>query len=261
MKRAIQLLIRRIHLAVAMRPIPERIGVYFHALEAQHWDQFTACIAALRELGYAFVGPNELICDGSQRRAFMSFDDNYRSWYEALDLFDALKIRATFYVNTLPTLSLLNAGALDDYYDRVGHRGARNPLNPTELRALRETGHTIGNHTHSHHVLSDMPFLEAVQDIRLANQHLRELTGATPEHFSYPFGMRRHFSTQLRSQCMAMGFATIANAIPGVQHRGHRAEGINRTVWLLDAPVEYNIENLSIDARLFERFTGRSAAI
>jgi len=153
MKRAVQLLIRRIHVAIAKRTIPERIGIYFHALESQHWDCFGACITTLRQLGYEFVSPDELVRGGSRLSAFVSFDDNYHSWYEALPLLDSLKCQATFYVNTLPTLNGSNTEVINHYYDRVRHAGRRIALSRIELRSLREAGHTIGNHTHSHRVV------------------------------------------------------------------------------------------------------------
>src|SRR6266853_2644615 len=98
MKRAVQLFIRRIHVAIAKRTMPERIGIYFHALESQHWDSFAACITTLRQLGYVFVSPDELVRGSSRPSAFVSFDDNYHSWYEALPLLDTLRCQATFYV-------------------------------------------------------------------------------------------------------------------------------------------------------------------
>jgi peptidoglycan/xylan/chitin deacetylase (PgdA/CDA1 family) len=259
MKRSVQNLVRRLHLSFARRALPDRVAVYFHALEAQHWEQFSACVMALRQVGYRFVGPDEFVAPGTGRLAHLSFDDNYRSWYEALSLLDRLDVRVTFYLNTLPTAEASQDSVVTEFYDRIAHQGDRTPLSRAEIRALGNTGHIVGNHSHSHRTLSQLSLSEATHDIRLANDFLAEFTGEIPKHFSYPFGMRRHFSARLRAECIGMGFATIANAIPGLQYRGHRPDSINRTLWRFEHSVEVNMMNLRIDGRAFEWLTGRSA--
>ena len=79
------------------------------------------------------------------------------------------------------------------------------------------------------------------------------------QHFSYPFGIRRHFSSRLRRACLEAGFRTIANAHPGLLHGGARAEGIERTEYQLGSGLARNVENLSIDGEIFAGLTGRSA--
>jgi len=77
--------------------------------------------------------------------------------------------------------------------------------------------------------------------------------------FSYPFGLRKHFSSELRRYCHAVGFETVANAIPAMQFAISQADSIHRSPWFFEYPFNYNLDNICVDGRLFERLTARSA--
>ena len=71
--------------------------------------------------------------------------------------------------------------------------------------------------------------------------------------------MRRHFSEPLRNYCKEIGFKTIANAIPGCQHKTDvDPMNIFRTDWRFGRPLSYNLTNLSIDGRAYAALFGRS---
>ena len=74
-------------------------------------------------------------------------------------------------------------------------------------------------------MLAALPAAEARKDIRTSKQLLEDLLGEEVTHFSYPYGMRRHFTENLRGFCRDIGFHTIANAIPGMQFVARRATG------------------------------------
>lgn len=101
----------------------------------------------------------------------------------------------------------------------------------------------------------------AQEEIIRSKQILEDLLDHRIVDFSYPFGMRRHFTPELRRYCFGIGFRSVANAIPGMQYAGHTVDNIQRTPWDLDAVVKYNLDSLRIDGRLFELLTGRSAVI
>ena len=71
--------------------------------------------------------------------------------------------------------------------------------------------------------------------------------------------MRRHFSTSLEAYCLAHGFETIAAAIPGLLYSRSDKPVIHRTRWHLHNSLAENLVDLSIDGRLFEKLTGKSA--
>lgn len=257
-KQVVQSGIRMTHVALLDRGLPKKLALYMHSLETPDYASFEGCVAYLRSSGYEFVQLGEFLDGSDSCLAFLSFDDNYRAWHRALPLLDYLKIRATFYVNTAPLRDIASPEVIADYFERIHHPGERVPLDTRELRAIREAGHTVGAHTHTHRMLTSLPRREAEEDILVGKQILEEMLGEDIDHLSYPFGMRRHFNRQLEEYSQLIGFRTVANAIPGLQHCRHQSWRINRTAWRLSRPLEFNIQNLSIDGRLFESLTGLS---
>ena len=219
---------------------------------------FLEMVECLRSLEYRFVGPDAFL-EAGDRAVFLSFDDNYRSWYEALPLFAELGVSATFYVNTCVFRDRASPAEIDVYFDRLHFHGERVPLSVAELRGIALAGHVVGAHGHSHRTLAALPAAEAREDIAVSKRLLEDLLGQEVAHFSYPYGMRRHFNADLRAFCRSIGFRTVSNAIPGMQFARQRADEIQRSIWRLNAPMDVNLENLCADGRWFERLTGRSA--
>jgi peptidoglycan/xylan/chitin deacetylase (PgdA/CDA1 family) len=212
-----------------------------------------------RNRGHRFIGPEAFLEERVDRVVFLSFDDNFRSWWEALPLLAHLDLSATFYVNTAPLSDRAAEGVVSAYFDRIGARSDRASLSTRELREIAAAGHVIGSHSHTHRQLAGLTGAEARYDIEAGKRILEDVLGREVRHFSYPFGMRRHFSEPLRRYCRHLGFRTIAEAAPGMQFAGQSADHIRRSTWLLDRSLDYNLRNLRVDGRLFERITGRSA--
>jgi peptidoglycan/xylan/chitin deacetylase (PgdA/CDA1 family) len=61
---------------------------------------------------------------------------------------------------------------------------------PEVARAVREAGHEIGNHTQSHPYLFLRSPAAIRAELRRAQQTIETYTGATPEWFRAPFGVR-----------------------------------------------------------------------
>jgi peptidoglycan/xylan/chitin deacetylase (PgdA/CDA1 family) len=261
LKSAGQSAVMRIHRLVLDRGMPRKVGVYLHSLPEQDHDSFSEMCGFFRDEGYRFTGPGDFLDDPDERCVFVSFDDNYRAWFEAMPLFDALDLRATFYVNTCAVRERNEPAEIDAYFDRLGFTGPRIPLSAAEMVTLADAGHTIGTHTHSHHRLTSIPFDDALADIISGKEDLEAILGRPVAHFAYPYGMRRHFSEELRAACHTMGFETISNAIPGLQHSPQRPMSINRSGWDPNRSIAENIQRLSIDGQWFERRTGRSAVV
>jgi peptidoglycan/xylan/chitin deacetylase (PgdA/CDA1 family) len=258
------MMVRALHAALPLlhSALPDQIALYFHSLESADWETFSRLVQFFcQEQGYQVTDPSGFVAVSTSRRLFISCDDNYRSWYEARRLFDRLNIRVTFYVNTLPFECAEGSREMKDYYRRLNHSRPDGSLTREGLREVHADGHTIGAHTHSHPVLTALPEAQAQREIARSKELLEEILGEPVIHFSYPYGMRRHFSESLRRSCLAQGFATVANAIPAMLHGPQRPERIQRSFWRLDRSLEYNLKNLQIDGRWFERVTGRSAVV
>lgn len=253
--------LRLAHLPFAGSDLPHRVALYFHDLMPEHVGAFRDAIQTFLDRGYRSVGPMEYAQDSDDdaRKLFVSFDDNYRSWYEALETFEALGISCTFYVNTLPLRDIATPSEIETYFDRINYGGDRTPLSQAELRALSQAGHNIGCHTHSHFVLSAVPEQDWHREIDQCKTTLEDITGTEVCDFSFPFGMRRHFSPQLRTYCREHGFRTIATAIPG---RLNAAKvdplAIHRSEWKFNRTASENMQNLTLNARLYGDLFGRS---
>lgn len=259
LKSAIQGSVRSVHALLCDRGLPNQLGIFFHSIDSADYPAFQDMILSLRKHGYSFCDPDTFCEESDERRVCISFDDNYRAWYDVLPLLEALDVKVTFFVNTCCFRDRASETDIAAYYDRLDFDGPRVPLSTSELRDLHSAGHTIGAHTHWHQCLTKIPESEAQADIRRGKAELEAVLGQDVAHFSYPYGMRRFFSEPLRNYCRELGFRTVSNAIPGILHSPQSAFHLNRTLWHLDQPVPWNLQNLSIDGRHFEALTGRSA--
>lgn len=259
MKRLTQSIVRKLHSLCLDRGLRNQLSIYFHSLEAPDYSAFRELVDFFASAGYEFVNPDRFLQGASARRVMLSFDDNYRAWFEALALFQELKIHATFYVNTAPIRERATPGEIGDYFDRICHHGQRVPLNSTELTEIASAGHTFGCHTRSHFRLTALSHERAEAEISSGKTDLEQILGQAVVHFSYPFGMRRHFNGDLLRYCQKIGLRTVAAAIPGMQHAVQSAVTIHRSPWDLQRSLEYNLTNLRIDGSLYARVTGRSA--
>ena len=241
--------------------LPDRIAVYFHDLRQPQWPAFRAMVEALRGEGYRFVpDPTDFAAPSAERLAWISFDDNHKAWFDARRLFDELEVRAVFYTNTLPFRDRADDPTIADYHARINAApNVSPPLTVAELQSLHADGHIIGAHAHSHFQLSSLPEDAAQSEITMCRDALIEITRGNVDHFSFPYGFRRHFPSSLRAFCLSEGFKSIANATPGLLHCSPSLSGLNRTPWITSATTERNLMNLRIDGRWFESITGRSA--
>ncbi len=254
--------VRTAHDILAKQPLPDRLGVYFHALEKEDWPAFRQAISTLRGEGYTFVSVNDYIRPATNpgRRAFISFDDNYKSWYEALPLLDELDVRATFYTNTLPFRDTASGDEISDYFDRIDHHSDRTSLTRGELKEMRAAGHSIGCHSHTHYNLAQLPRSKWDAEILQSKRILEDLLGEDISHFAYPFGMRRFFSEDLRRYCLENGFGSVAAAAPGLQYTvPFDPKFLHRTRWVFQATPKRNLDDIRVDGRWFEKTTGLSA--
>jgi peptidoglycan/xylan/chitin deacetylase (PgdA/CDA1 family) len=247
------------HVRAARRPLPDSIAIYFHALNPAHHHAFRHAIASIRDRGYEITGSTQRLLEGRGRTAWISFDDNFRSWFESLDLLESLDARATFFLNTEPLRDKADDETIRRYYERIDDRTFPTPLSSDEIREMSRAGHVIAAHTHVHHNLASVPVQRVVDDMRLNIEMIESITGTAVQDFAIPFGMRRFYDTALEAPIMALGISTISYAIPAMQHARPDPPYLHRSQWHLDRSVEENWQDIEVDGRAFERATGRSA--
>ena len=261
LEKPIQQVVRTVHRYIFCRRLPEKMAIYLHSTAGRE-QKLEELLCFLSDRGYSFTGPSEFL-DATGKTCFLSFDDNYRSWLQTLPIFERHRVRATFYVNSWPFRDRVSSTDARHYIERRGLRNVASErettLSTAELREIAAAGHTIGAHTHTHPVLTTLTAEGAREEIRVCREELGSLLDRPPEHFAYPFGMRRYFSRPLRNYCLSIGFTTIANAIPGMQYARSQPKSLHRSVWFLEQGLAYNLENVCVDGRLFASLTGRSA--
>jgi len=256
LKRLLQSGLRRTHLWLARRELPPRMALYLHSLDPAEQPALRDMLQWCRDQGRTFVDTDRyLSADCPAGAVYISFDDNHRGWHEALPLFAEFGVRVTFYTNTSVLRESAGADEIRRYYDLVDHHGRREPLTAGEIADIHRAGHIIGAHTHSHIAMRRVPAAEARADLERNRMILEEITGAKVDHFSYPFGVHRHFSPELGEMVRGMGFRSIAAATPGLLYQPPDPFWIQRTYWMLDRPVAWNAVNMRVNGALWVKMT------
>jgi peptidoglycan/xylan/chitin deacetylase (PgdA/CDA1 family) len=76
-----------------------------------------------------------------------------------------------------------------------------------DVRQLHALGHTIGAHTHSHPILSQISLEQQEQELRLCNDAIARELGTTPTLLAYPNGKQWTFSQQTKDVARRMGYS------------------------------------------------------
>ncbi len=252
--------IRSMHVLGGLKPLPNHLAIYFHAVERDDVGQFENVLRHLSTLGYQSVAAQELLSAPAERKCvFLSFDDNYRSWLHLLGPMRRTGMLATFYVNSGVFRDQAAPHLIDDYFDRIEHHGERLTLSREELLEIAQQGHVIGSHTRTHPVIAQTSPDDWRDEILGCRDDLRTLCNQPITDFAYPYGMPRHFCAPARQFCFDNGIQTIVSGVPGLQQcpRDPKRE-IARTQWRFDKSLEDNLIDLRIDATFFVTLTGRS---
>lgn len=260
LKYPIQQLIQQLHYSFMLRELPLKLGIYFHELEPHQQIHFREMVSKVRSLGYRFVGVEEYLA-ADDKVAMVSFDDNYKSWHDAIPLFKDTEVPVVFYMNTMPIADDATPEELQVYYNRVEHKGQRKSLSRKDILELHQAGHTIACHSHSHYNLRNIPSSLWQEEILRSRDILADIINSDVRHFSFPFGMRRHFSEELIDYCLSSGFDSVAEAHPALLHTPPSPRRIPRTLWSYHRSPEENIKNLQVNGEPFMRLTGKSAIV
>jgi glycosyltransferase involved in cell wall biosynthesis/peptidoglycan/xylan/chitin deacetylase (PgdA/CDA1 family) len=260
LKQAMFAISRKFHTQFLSRPLPRRMAICFHALEDVDRQGVACCVKTLRDLGYRCVSMDEYLDPSTTGRVLnISFDDNYRSWFQSLTWLDKLGLQATFFTNTLPISAADEPAALEAYYGRLYLAERGTPLNGSELAAIARAGHEIGGHSHSHFNLAQLPREQWEAEIVGNKAILEDIIGREVRHFAWPYGMARHMTAEQRSFALDVGFHSVAAATPGMLYAGIADKSsIPRSGWRTQLPRDANLAALAIDGRIFTALTGRS---
>lgn len=122
--------------------------------------------------------------------------------------------------------------------DAAGVRAAGAPevgelfANWSELREMAGAGMTLASHTHTHAILSHLPYGRQCEELERSRATLRERAGVDTSAVAYPVGGRDHFNGDTRRALAALGYDL------GFSHYG----GWNRA-----AEDAYDIRRVRVD--------------
>jgi len=87
---------------------------------------------------------------------------------------------------------------------------------------------SIGGHTHTHPILSQVSRERADEEIRLCTERIYAETGTAPRYFAYPNGRAQDFTQQTRELLLARGYELGFSTIEGLHARGSDLLAIRR---------------------------------
>jgi peptidoglycan/xylan/chitin deacetylase (PgdA/CDA1 family) len=99
--------------------------------------------------------------------------------------------------------------------EKSGHFGERMMLNWREVQEMRKDGITIGSHSHTHPILSQMPSEKAKDEILNSKKVVEKYVDIEVKHFSFPNGREENFSEELRDYCREIGFESVCSVVYG----------------------------------------------
>ena len=241
---------------ICLKNYPPLISIYFHHIDDNVINQIIKIKCFFDKLGYVFLTPNQIINNDYDKGLYISFDDNYKSWIEYSDKLVKNNIKATFFINTI---TFDNVKEINNYYDRLKFYGDRTPLNKNDLIELKNKGFVIGSHSHSHFNLAKIPYSIAKHEILINKKILEDIIEDNVKHFSFPYGMPKHFSNRLFNYCLSIGFKTVNYATPCMLYEKSIYNGkVNRHPWKEIIDFNENLINIRIDGNFFIKIFNKS---
>jgi polysaccharide deacetylase family sporulation protein PdaB len=102
---------------------------------------------------------------------------------EILEILDQYKVKATFFMT----------GEWVEKY-------------PKDVKAIAAAGHDLGNHSENHKQMSDLPKNECEEEIMMAHNRVKELTGIEMKLFRAPYG---DYNNKIVGTARECGYFTI----------------------------------------------------
>ena len=168
-------------------------------------ERLRAQLLSVMSWGLSFVGLGEL-CDRHAQGesldglAAISFDDGLHGVYRhALPILLELDVPATVFVVADP-------GSCAQPWP-----GSR-AMTDHEVRALAESGITIGSHTMSHASLPDLDADELRYELRASRARLEDVAQHPVDLLAYPYG---HHDPRVRAEARASGYRTGCTFLNG----------------------------------------------
>jgi polysaccharide deacetylase family sporulation protein PdaB len=122
-----------------------------------------------------------------------------------LEILDRCKVKATFFMT----------GEWVEKY-------------PKDVKAIAAAGHDLGNHSENHKQMSDLPKKECEEEIMMAHNRVKELTGIEMKLFRAPYG---DYNNKIVGTARECGYFTIQWNVDSLDWKDYGVDSIlDRTV-------------------------------
>jgi len=237
-------------------PIKNSIKKYLRNFATKHAPKINASDpgqASVRVLMYHEVDKNPLhpfsVSNNSFEKQMKYLRDNFQI-ISINDMYSFLKgelklrdnaVAVTFddglrsiYLNAYPILKKYEIPAMifliaDYFKSGKDGRSGREFLKPEDVSEMKGSRISFGSHSKNHVVLSKHPKSEVRENIFGSKKDLEEMIEDKIDYFSYPFGLKRHFSKEIENIVREADYKCAFSAINGVNSRNADIFALRRT--------------------------------
>jgi peptidoglycan/xylan/chitin deacetylase (PgdA/CDA1 family) len=158
--------------------------------------------------------------NNQKKTVSLTFDDNYKSWTEAVDILHHYSVPAHFFINTCIYTARLSKF---EYTTRLERKIANEFLSIDELTYIDSHKNIrISSHTNHHIRLSENSSQECIDDIQTSLKFISQLRSHDLLSLSYPFGrLKDYYNASLPYILQTCGIKNAYTAIR-LNHPLHR---------------------------------------
>jgi peptidoglycan/xylan/chitin deacetylase (PgdA/CDA1 family) len=153
-------------------------------------EEYKMTIKILRKI-YKFLSLDEFIKSkktGLRPSIALTFDDNYKEWYDISKFLSSLEIPHSFFLTTnFYDKKFKNKNIYIKNLDRK--KVGLEPLTKNQIKEISNSPFcNFECHGHNHLDFSKLSYEEIEYEILTCSNLIKDLTGRNPKYFAYPFG-------------------------------------------------------------------------
>ncbi len=125
---------------------------------------------------------------------------------------------------------------VDELFDRLKVKRSscsendRIMMNWEEVKEMSNSKISFGAHTHSHPILTQLPYEQAKKEISTSKQVIENELKTQVNHFAFPNGSSLDFNEELKQFCIDLGFKSVATGEYGINNKDSNPYHIKRVV-------------------------------
>lgn len=166
-----------------------------------------SCTLALHEASSSSGKKLPIYCvDSPEKKIAITFDAAWGNEDTAkiLEILEKHNVKATFF---------MTGGWVESY--------------PTDVKAIYEAGHELGNHSENHKQMSTLSGEECQQEIKSVHDKVKEITGYDMKVFRPPYG---DYNNTLIDSAKALGYYSIQWNVDSLDWKDYGADSIISTI-------------------------------